>query len=66
VVGYSNDLSSRIISPSLTTIEQSGYKMGQKAVETVIQLINQDDTVKVTKNFVFPVELIPRQSSLLQ
>jgi LacI family transcriptional regulator len=66
VVGYSNDLSSRIISPSLTTIEQSGYKMGQKAVETVIQLINQDDNVKVTKNFVFPVELIPRDSSLLQ
>jgi LacI family transcriptional regulator len=63
VVGYSNDLSSRIITPSLTTIEQSGYKMGQKAVETVVQLINQDDTVKVTKNFVFPVELIPREST---
>ncbi len=30
VVGYSNDLSSRIISPSLTTIEQSGYKMGKR------------------------------------
>ncbi|WP_188316029.1 LacI family DNA-binding transcriptional regulator [Chitinophaga agrisoli] len=63
VVGYSNDLSSRIITPSLTTIEQSGYKMGQKAVETVIQLINQDETVKVTKNFVFPVELINREST---
>lgn len=63
VVGYSNDLSSRIISPSLTTIEQSGYKMGQKAVETVIQLVNQDDTVKVTKNFVFPVELMEREST---
>lgn len=63
VVGYSNDLSSRIISPSLSTIEQSGYRMGQKAVETVIQLINQDDTVKVTKNFVFPVELMEREST---
>ena len=66
VVGYSNDLSSRIISPSLTTIEQSGYRMGQKAVETVIQLINQDDTVKVTKNFVFPVELMERESTRLE
>jgi LacI family transcriptional regulator len=37
--------------------------MGQKAVETVIQLINQDDTVKVTKNFVFPVELMEREST---
>jgi len=63
VVGYSNDLSSRIISPSLSTIEQSGYRMGQKAVETVIQLVNQDDTVKVTKNFVFPVELMEREST---
>ncbi|NSL90055.1 LacI family DNA-binding transcriptional regulator [Chitinophaga solisilvae] len=63
VVGYSNDLSSRIISPSLTTIEQSGYNMGQKAVETIVQLINQEEGVKVTKNFVFPVELIQRESS---
>ncbi|MFY0256429.1 LacI family DNA-binding transcriptional regulator [Chitinophaga sp. 30R24] len=65
VVGYSNDLSSRIISPTLTTIEQSGYNMGQKAVETIVQLINQEENVKVTKNFVFPVELIKRESSSL-
>ncbi|WP_143307540.1 LacI family DNA-binding transcriptional regulator [Chitinophaga vietnamensis] len=64
VVGYSNDLSSRIISPSLTTIEQSGYNMGQKAVETIVQLINQDESVKVTRNYVFPVELILRESTI--
>ena len=64
VVGYSNDQSSRIITPSLTTIEQSGYKMGQKAVETIVQLINSNETKEeVTKNFVFPVELIPREST---
>jgi LacI family transcriptional regulator len=63
VVGYSNDQASRIITPALSTIEQSGYKMGQKAVETIVQLINQDETVKITKNYVFPVELIPRESS---
>jgi LacI family transcriptional regulator len=64
VVGYSNDQSSRIITPSLTTIEQSGYKMGQKAVETIVQLINSKETKEVTKNFVFPVELIPRESTI--
>ncbi|RAJ87254.1 LacI family transcriptional regulator [Chitinophaga dinghuensis] len=64
VVGYSNDLSSRIISPSLTTIEQSGYNMGQKAASTIIQLINQDEGIKVTKNYVFPVELIQRESTM--
>jgi LacI family transcriptional regulator len=64
VVGYSNDQSSRIITPSLTTIEQSGYKMGQKAVETIVQLINSKETKEITKNFVFPVELIPRESTL--
>lgn len=63
VVGYSNDASSRIISPSLSTMEQSGYAMGQKAVETLVQLINQDETVKITQNFIFPVELIERASS---
>jgi len=64
VVGYSNDLSSRIISPSLSTIEQSGYNMGQKAASTIIQLINQDEGIKVPKNYVFPVELIQRESSM--
>ncbi|ASZ10975.1 LacI family transcriptional regulator [Chitinophaga pendula] len=64
VVGYANDLSSRIISPSLTTIEQSGYNMGQKAASTLIQLINHDETVKVTQHYVFPVELIQRDSTL--
>ncbi|WP_109694385.1 LacI family DNA-binding transcriptional regulator [Chitinophaga deserti] len=65
VVGYSNDLSSRIISPSLTTIEQSGYKMGEKAVETLVQLINKEEKIKIVKNYVFEVELIQRESSSL-
>ncbi|QHS62277.1 LacI family DNA-binding transcriptional regulator [Chitinophaga agri] len=63
VVGYSNDQASRIITPALTTIEQSGYKMGQKAVDTIVKLINYGDTMKITKHFVFPVELIERESS---
>lgn len=63
VVGYSNDQSSRIITPALTTIEQSGYKMGEKAVDTLVKLINYGDTMKITRNFVFPVELIERESS---
>jgi len=63
VVGYSNDQSSRIITPALTTIEQSGYKMGQKAVDTIVKLINYGDTMKITRRFVFPVELIERESS---
>lgn len=64
VVGYSNDKSSRIVTPTLTTIEQSGYEMGQKAVDTIVKLINYGDTMKIPKHFVFPVELIPRESSL--
>ncbi len=63
VVGYSNDQSSRIITPALSTIEQSGYEMGQKAVDTIVKLINYGDTMKITKHFVFPVELIERESS---
>lgn len=63
VVGYSNDQSSRIVTPTLTTIEQSGYKMGQKAVDTLIKLINYGDTIKHTRHFVFPVELIERGST---
>lgn len=64
VVGYSNDLSSRIISPSLTTIEQSGYKMGEKAAETLIRLLNNEMETELPINYIFDVELIPRHSSM--
>ncbi|UYQ91998.1 LacI family transcriptional regulator [Chitinophaga horti] len=63
VVGYSNDLSSRIISPSLTTVEQSGYRMGEKAIETLVQLINKDEKSRITQHYVFEVELIKRDST---
>lgn len=63
VVGYSNDLSSRIVSPALTTIEQSGYKMGEKAAETLIHLLNNELETEVPKNYIFDVELIERSSS---
>lgn len=64
VVGYSNDLSSRIISPSLSTIEQSGYKMGEKAVETLIRLLNNEMETELPIHYIFDVELIARNSSL--
>ncbi|ATL45914.1 LacI family transcriptional regulator [Chitinophaga caeni] len=63
VVGYSNDLSSRIIAPSLTTIEQSGYKMGAKAVSTLIALINKNDALTIDENYIFDLELIEREST---
>ncbi|PUZ19982.1 LacI family transcriptional regulator [Chitinophaga costaii] len=63
VVGYSNDLSSRIVSPSLTTIEQSGYKMGEKAAETLIRLLNNELETESPVNYIFDVELIARNST---
>ncbi|RAJ10845.1 LacI family transcriptional regulator [Chitinophaga skermanii] len=64
VVGYSNDLSSRIISPSLTTIEQSGYRMGEKAASTLVSIINKTEQIALNQQYVFDVELILRESTI--
>ncbi|MDZ7613274.1 MAG: LacI family DNA-binding transcriptional regulator [Flavobacteriaceae bacterium] len=37
VIGFSNSIQTRVVSPSLTTIDQHGFDMGKKAVETLCE-----------------------------
>lgn len=66
VVGYANDPSGLIISPTLSTIDQSSYRMGQIATDMLLKQIDSDKPVKNTPRQmkVLPVELIVRESSL--
>jgi len=64
VIGFSNSLSSTIIEPNLTTIDQPGKKIGRTAVKYLIEEIESDNednflnkTVEITTN------LIIRESS---
>ncbi|OAQ38024.1 LacI family transcriptional regulator [Pedobacter psychrophilus] len=61
VVGFTNDPSSEIISPALTTIAEPAFEIGKKSCELLLKHIER-------KNFhpqeiVFPGKLIVRESS---
>ncbi len=63
VVGFSNEPFSEVVTPSISTIRQPGFSMGEKAAELIIHQINNK---KEKPNFVtikMPTELIVRNSS---
>lgn len=66
IVGYANDPSGLIISPTLSTIDQSSYQMGQISTELLLKQISEKrpDKNKPPETFVLPVELIVRESSV--
>lgn len=61
IVGFSNEPFSKVVSPSISTIAQPGFLMGQKAAELIIQKIESKE--KTYQTIVLPTELIIRESS---
>jgi DNA-binding LacI/PurR family transcriptional regulator len=62
VVGFTNEPSSQLIQPSLTTIAQPSHLMGQLATELLLEQIeHKDDFVPVKK--VVATKLIIRNST---
>ena len=62
IVGFSNEPFSEYLSPSLTTIEQSGFDVGLKATELLLDII-QNKTGNRQETIVLPIKLIERESS---
>jgi len=62
IVGFSNEPFSEYLSPSLTTIEQSGFEVGSKATELLLDMI-QNKIENRQETIVLPVKLIERESS---
>ncbi len=62
VVGFSNWTIGQVYEPSLTTISQPGYEMGQKAAELIIKQIDNPD-VEFDDTVVLNTELLVRESS---
>jgi LacI family transcriptional regulator len=62
IVGFSNEPFSKVVSPSITTIAQPGFEMGQKAAELILNQIENKE--KTFRTLVMPTELIIRESSL--
>lgn len=63
IVGFSNEPFSEVVTPSISTIKQPAYEMGQKAAELLIQEIECKTVPASYQTIVMPTELIVRGSS---
>lgn len=61
IVGFSNEPFSKVVSPSISTIAQPGFIMGQKAAELIIRKIENKE--RTYQTITLPTELIIRESS---
>lgn len=64
LTGYSNDPRAQIIHPSITSVEQFPYEMGEQAATLIMDLIQK--RTKDVRSFISlttPIELIKRESS---
>lgn len=61
LVGFDNILISEFVNPSITTINQDKFKMGETAAHILLELIKENS--KKFENIVIPVELIRRETT---
>lgn len=62
--GFNNDPISKVVEPNLTTVNYSGYAVGETAVNTLIAHLVGDSDIKTTNTIVLRSELIIRESSI--
>ena len=62
--GFNNDPISNIIEPNLTTINYSGFQVGEVAVMNLINHLKGVSSTKTTNTIVLRADLIIRESSL--
>lgn len=66
IVGFSNEPFSELVTPSISTIKQPGFEIGQKAAELIIKQINNKISETKFETITMPTELIIRNSSNLK
>jgi len=66
IIGFSNEPFSEVVTPSISTIKQPGYSMGQKAAELIIRQINKKEILTEFKSIIMPTILVVRNSSKRQ
>jgi LacI family transcriptional regulator, galactose operon repressor len=63
-VGFNNDPVSKVIEPNLTTINYSGYEMGEVSARNLINHLNGKAVMNVTSTIILRSEILIRESSL--
>ncbi len=66
LIGYSNEPTSAITSPSISTIDQGAYKMGITVMEQMNILLETNEEKMVQETLVLPVQLLVRESTMRQ
>ena len=66
VVGFSNWQFTSLTNPSISTIEQPGFEMGQHAAELLIKQIDSDEEEMSFESVKLPTQLLLRDSSKKQ
>lgn len=61
--GFNNDPISKIIEPNLTTVNYSGYSIGEAAVTNLVNHLNGISDIKTTNTVILRSDLIVRESS---
>jgi LacI family transcriptional regulator/LacI family repressor for deo operon, udp, cdd, tsx, nupC, and nupG len=64
VVGFSNDPIAAIIEPALTTVEQPVAEMGKRAMQLLIDILQEKTNKSVTDYLSLNTKLILRKSSV--
>ena len=62
--GFNNDPISKIVEPKLTTVNYSGYDMGEATVNSLVNHLNGISNVKTTNMIILRSDIIIRESSL--
>jgi DNA-binding LacI/PurR family transcriptional regulator len=62
VIGYSNDPITAVISPSITTIDQFPSVFGDRLVQTLLEMLTDEDNTVYNPPVITPVELVERES----
>lgn len=63
LIGFSDEPASALVTPSISTLKQPAYDMGEKAAELLISEIESKQTSPEHQTIVMPTELIVRESS---
>jgi len=64
VVGFNNDLVSKIVEPNLTTVNNPGLEMGEVAAQNLINHLNGTNNINTINTIILRSELVIRKSSL--
>jgi LacI family transcriptional regulator len=62
--GFNNEPISKVVEPNLTTVNYSGYSVGEAAVTSLINHLTGISSIKTTNKIVLRSDLIIRESSL--